>query len=94
MNTVANEAKEYLYVIHGVIPEVMPSVAYRRTGRPELAERKIIRCPYCGGPLTDVERHTLVQIYRTPKRTPRKPIPGQFFKVCGLCSREVGIVMK
>lgn len=94
MNTDTTKNGEYLYVIHGVIPEAMPLVAYRRVGGPELAGRKLIKCPYCGERLTDVDRHTLVQIYRLPKGKLKNPIPGRFFKMCGVCKSEVGVVMK
>jgi len=86
---------EYIYVVNDVIPEVLPTtVAYRPAGRPELAERKIIKCPYCRGKLTDVERHTRVELYRKPKNKPIKPFPGQVYKQCAMCKGEVGIIMK
>lgn len=88
------KANEYLYIIHGTIPELMPSVAYRRTGRAALAGRKIIKCPYCQEILTDVDRKTLVEIYRIPKRKLKKPSPAQFFKKCAACKAEVGLVIK
>ena len=88
------EKEEYLYVIYGVIPEAMPPVAYRRAGRSELTERKIIKCPYCRERLTDIDRHTSIEIYRIKKGKPNKPVPGQFFKRCTACKHDVGIVMK
>ena len=94
MNTELNDTEKYLYVINGVIPEAMPSLAYRRTGRPELAGRKIIKCPYCREKLTDVERDTRVQLFCLPKGKRKKPIPGEFFKTCEFCRGEVGIIMK
>jgi len=93
--TSVTQEYEYLYIIGGVIPEAMPSVAYRRIGQAELVGRKIIKCPYCRESLTDVERHTTVQIYRRACGVGKKPrpIPGQMFKMCGTCKSEVGIVM-
>jgi len=86
---------EYLYIIGGIIPEFMPPVAYRRIGQATLVERKIIKCPYCKESLTDVERHTTVQIYRRKCGMGKKPrpIPGQIFKMCEVCKSEVGIVI-
>ena len=92
-NNVTLAREEYLYVVHGVIPEAMPTVAYRRVGRSELVDRKIIKCPYCREILTDVDRHTLVQIYRLPKGKRAKTVPGQRFLQCVLCKNEVGVVM-
>ena len=88
------EKEEFLYVVHGVIPEVMPTAAYRRVGHPELAGRKLIKCPYCRELLTHVDRQTLVQVFRLPIGKPKKPIPGQVFKMCASCKSEVGIVMQ
>ena len=89
---VADDA-EYLYVIKGVIPEVMATVAYRHANKCELITRKIIKCPYCKERLTDVERHTSVQLYGIPKGKRKKPIPGQFIKKCTSCKGDVGIVI-
>ena len=91
--TVAVGKEKYIYIINGVISEAMPPVAYRRAGRPELAVFKTIKCPYCRGILTTVERHTRIQIYRIPKGKRMAPIPGQIFKKCHVCKGEVGIVM-
>ena len=99
MTNIADDGKalmedtEYVYVVHGVIPEAMPPVAYRRTGRPELADRKAIKCPYCATVLTTVDRHTRVQLFRSPKSRGNAPIVGQIFKHCEVCKHEVGIVM-
>jgi len=95
MSTNEIQRDEYLYVIHGVIPETMPSVAYRRMGQVDLAWRKMIKCPYCRDSLTDVERNTTVRIYRKKSGASKaaRPIPGQIFKMCGACKTEVGIVM-
>ena len=79
-NTAMAAKVEYLIVVHGVIPEAMPPTAYRRIGRPELAGRKVIKCPYCKEKLTDVDKHTLVEIYRLSKRKPVNPFPRQIYK--------------
>ncbi|MCL2342792.1 MAG: hypothetical protein FWC62_02710 [Firmicutes bacterium] len=94
MNLTESTDQEYLYIIHGVIPEVMPPVAYRCAGRTELAGRKVIKCPYCPGVLTDVDRDTLVQLFRKPRSKPMKRIPGLKFLICEQCKGEVGFIMK
>ena len=88
-----NDDFEYCIVIHGVIPEAMPHVAYRRAGRPELASRKAIKCPYCVNVLTYVDRHTKVQVLRSPKNRTYTSKPGQLFKHCIVCKNEIGIII-
>ena len=92
-NTAATESNRYLYVVDGVIPEAMPIVAYRRVGHPELAGRKLIKCPYCRELLTHVDRHTSVRIYSLSKDIHKKQIPGLFIKRCDICKNEVGVMM-
>ena len=91
--TALMEDTDFIIIVHGVIPEAMPPVAYRRTGRTVLADRKAIKCPYCSAVLTTVDRHTRVQLFRSPKNRENAPIAGQIFKHCEVCKHEVGIVM-
>ena len=84
---------DYFIIVHGVIPEAMPPVAYRRTGRPEQTNRKSIKCPYCKSILTDVDRQTKVQVFRYSKNKSNSSNPGQIFKHCEVCKNEIGIVM-
>ena len=74
--------------------EAWPAFSYLRNGRPELAGRKLIKCPYCTELLTDVDRNTNVQIYRLSKGKQQKPIPGLKFQKCPACKNEVGLVIK
>jgi formate hydrogenlyase subunit 6/NADH:ubiquinone oxidoreductase subunit I len=93
-DTVKNsEKEEYLYVVHGVIPEAMPPVAYRRMGQADLIGRKLIKCPYCRELLTDVERTTLVQLFKLTKGKKKKEIPSMVVKRCIVCKENVGMVM-
>jgi len=86
---------EFLLIINGVIPEAMPFIAYRRTGRAELESRKIIKCPHCREAFTDVDRHTSVQIFRRKngKSKTHTRHPGQIFKMCNACKNEIGIII-
>jgi hypothetical protein len=88
-----NVIEEYLYVVHGVIPEAMPPVAYRRNGSPDTVGRKLIKCPYCREFLTDVAYDTPVQMYKLSQGKQRRDIPGLFIKRCNACKKETGIVM-
>jgi DNA-directed RNA polymerase subunit RPC12/RpoP len=80
----------YFYVVHGVIPEVTPGVAYRRVGKepePE-KERKVLKCPHCKLRLTDTDAQTRVELYQHPIRV---RVPCQFYLKCFHCGSEVGI---
>jgi len=94
MNTNTKRAKdyEYLYVLNGVIPEVMPSLACRRVGKAELAGRKLIKCPHCVEYLTSIDRNAKVRLYQKPKNRSQKDIPGLFNLKCPSCKNDVGIV--
>ncbi len=95
MNTTTKRAKdyEYLYVLNGVILEVMPSVAYRRVGKAELAGRKLIKCPYCAEYLTSIDRNAKVRLYQKPRNKSQKDIPGLFILKCHDCNNDVGVVI-
>ncbi len=87
------EKEEYMYVVHGVIPEAMPPVAYRRIGEPELAGRKLIKCPYCRQLLTSVDRDTQVRMYKLPKGKKKKEMPGIVYSRCQSCKGDVGMLL-
>jgi hypothetical protein len=78
----------YFYVVHGVIPEIMPNVAYRRVGAEELHRRKILKCPFCSARLSDMDADTRVELYGHAKRV---EIKCQFYIRCAYCHREVGV---
>jgi uncharacterized protein with PIN domain len=84
----AAEAAGYFYVIHGTIPELMPIVAYRRIGREQQYERKILKCPICGKRLTDMDAETHVELFKHPVRV---AVHCQFYMKCAYCHSEVGI---
>jgi hypothetical protein len=94
MSTNTKRAKEYeyLYVLNGVILEVMPPLMYRRVGKTELAGRKLIRCPHCAEYLTSIDRSARVRLYRKPGNGNQKDIPGLFHIKCASCKNDVGIV--
>jgi len=94
MNPSAKKEAEPDTTANNSAAEPWPAVSYRRAGRPELAGRKIIRCPYCAEVLIDVDRDKIVQTYRMPKDKRIKPIQGLEFRKCDFCKNEVGLVMK
>ncbi len=64
--------------------------SYRRSGRKILAGRKIIRCPYCGGVLAEVDKDKMVTVYRMPSK--RKNV-CHTRRQCLRCKGEVGILL-
>ena len=94
MSATTKRAKdyEYLYVLNGVIPEVMPPLAYRRVGKAELADRKLIRCPHCTEYLTSIDRNAKVRLYQKALNQRKRDIPGLLKLKCPSCKNEVGIV--
>ena len=94
MDVTIKNNDEHYYVTHGVTPELMSPIAYRRVGKPKLIAWKIIKCPICRGTLTQVDRNTKVKIYRLPKgKMKRKYISGLFIKHCSKCKEAVGLIM-
>ena len=87
-NVITNEAVKYFYVIHGTIPELMPSVAYRRTDRDVQHERKILKCPACMKRLTDMSLDTRVELFKHPIQV---TVNCQFYMKCSYCNTEIGI---
>jgi len=93
-SAIQTEDVKYVYVFHGDVPGILKArVAYRRIGRrypSVLHERKVIHCPYCKEPLTDVDKRTKVELYRYPVR---KQIRCQIYPVCQICNNEVGMIL-
>ena len=80
----------YLYVIHGTIPELMPSVAYRRVGPAEQYKRKIVKCPFCTSRITDADADTKVELYG---HTNRVTVKCQIYLRCNVCHHEIGMIV-
>ena len=88
MTVTTQEDIRFFYVIHGTIPELMPSVAYRRTDRNVQCERKTVKCPVCKSRLTDVSVDTRLELYKHPVHV---PVDCQFYMKCVTCDAEIGI---
>jgi uncharacterized protein with PIN domain len=88
------EDVKYFFFIQGDIPSVlMARVACRCAGRHDQRgkyERRVIYCPYCNKPLTDVEKNTKVELYRYPAR---KKIQCHAYPLCPVCKNEVGMIL-
>ena len=87
------EEEKYFFVLSKAPRILMARVAYRRVGREEsrpLHERKVINCPYCHQPLTDIDKDAKVELYRYPAR---KQIRCQVYPICPKCKNEVGMIL-
>ena len=92
--TTSIEADQYVYVFHGSVPSfLMARVAYRRVGRQAprpMHERKVINCPYCQKPMTDVDKAAIVELFCYPAE---RRVRCQVYPVCKNCGNEVGMII-
>jgi hypothetical protein len=91
MNMTETKTAEYVYVIYGAIPELMPRVACRTVGCLAPMKLKNIKCPYCKEDLIEVVWHTTVDLYRLPAR---KPVKCHMVRQCEICNGEVGMYIR
>ena len=90
------ETEKYYFVFYGHAPSIMMArVAYRRVKgsqpTPRLRhERKLIRCPHCAEPLTDIDIDAKVELHRYPAE---KHIRCQVYPVCQKCKNEIGMIL-
>jgi len=79
---------EYIYLVHGVIPEFVPHTAFRQAKHFQTSGRKIIRCPYCRSAFTTVDVDDSVELYRFATKS------SQYHTImpCRNCKRDVGVV--
>jgi hypothetical protein len=84
----ADGTEQYFYVVHGDVPELMPTLAFRREGKAVQYTRKILKCPHCLKRLTDIDVSTKAELYRNPGS--RKMV-CHAYKKCDHCHNEVGI---
>ena len=88
------ETEKYFFVFYRKAPRIMMArVAYRRIGKEYpsvLHERKVINCPYCTKPFTDIDKDAKVELYRYPAR---KQVRCQVYPVCQNCGNEVGMIL-
>ena len=96
MNPMETETEEmkYFFVFHGQAPSIMMArVAYRRVKGKELPvrhERKVLNCPYCTRPFTDIDKDTKVALYCHPAK---KQVRCQIYPKCFNCGNEVGMIL-
>jgi ribosomal protein L34E len=81
---------DYALKIRGYAPELTGACSFRRTHRSERCERKIVKCPHCGGRLAEVDLSVNVELYRSPDQ---QKIPCQQYTKCGICHNEIGLIL-
>jgi uncharacterized protein with PIN domain len=90
MDVTVNEEIIYTFVIRGFEPSLWSgTVLFRRAGRFETEKQKIIKCPYCGRPLTKVSETTKVELYQYPRK---KDISCHEYRKCHACHETSGII--
>ena len=94
MNKVPTEEKKYVLMFHGDVPGIlMAHVACRRTGGQTargLHARKVINCPHCTKPFTDIDRDAKVELYCYPAK---KQMRCHVYPICHNCGNEVGMIL-
>ena len=76
-------------LVYGIVPELMPHVAFRREKHYKTAKTKIIKCPYCGEDFKIVEVTAKLELICYPRK---KNIKRHEKIPCLVCRKEVGII--
>ncbi|MDD4493884.1 MAG: hypothetical protein PHV32_05995 [Eubacteriales bacterium] len=89
------EDMKYFFVFQGHAPGIMMArVSYRCVRRqsmpPVLHERKVINCPHCQKPFTDIDKDARVELYSYPAR---KQVRCHVYPICQNCHKEVGMIL-
>ena len=83
--------KKYFFVIHGISPEMLAAVAYRRSRNPDHEQFRVrkLKCPYCTLPFKAIDMKIKVELFCYPARKPMSIKMKQ--ETCPHCHREVGL---
>ena len=79
----------YAILVYGIVPELIPHVAFRRAKHYRTAGMRIIKCPYCGEDFKAVEATARLELICYPRE---KKIQWHEKIPCGVCRKEVGII--
>ena len=83
----------YAIIVHGLVPEFMPHLAFRRDKHYKTAGKKEIKCPFCRETLTVVEVTAKLELIRYPKRIKDK-VSWHKSMPCDKCNNVIGIIYK
>jgi len=87
------EEQLYAIIVHGLVPEFMPHLAFRRDKHYKTEGKKEIKCPFCRDTLTIVEITAKLELIRYPKKVKSK-VPWHKTMPCGKCNNVIGIIYK
>jgi len=93
MNQTATSAStdKYVYVVHGIVPEFMPQVAFRMAKHFGTVNKKIIKCPYCRNPFITVDETAKIELYG---HSSKANVTYDRKQACHICRNEVGVIYK
>ena len=94
-NVKTSETEELYYVFYDAFPSILAAgiigrIVGKRDQR-DFKNRKIIRCPYCKKPLTDVAENAKVELHRNPIHN---RIDCDSYPKCKTCKNEVGMIVR
>ena len=81
--------KNFVYVVHGHMPEFIPCVATRRNKHLKVVDKKIIKCPYCRKVFRTIEKTERVELFRYTSN-PKTKFHASLS--CQTCRSTVGII--
>jgi hypothetical protein len=79
----------YVYYVHGIVPEFMPRVAFRREKHFKTEGQKIIKCPYCKKTFITVGVADKIELYQHSRKA---KVTYHETMSCKSCHRLVGII--
>ena len=89
METKIQKDGAYVFIVHGIVPEFMPQFAFRREKHFKTANKKILKCPYCGKPFETVDSTVKVNLYCHTSKT---KLNCDSCIACRSCHNVVGII--
>jgi len=89
----SNQDEMYAIIVHGIVPEFMPHLAFRRDKHYKTAGKKEIKCPYCSGVFKVVEVTAKLELIRYSNKAKAK-IQWHKSMPCHKCHNMVGIIYK
>ena len=88
-----SQEEMYAIIVHGIVPEFMPHLAFRRDKHYKTTDKKEIKCPYCREIFKVVEVTAKLELVRYSKKVKAK-IPWHKSMSCNKCHNMVGIIYK
>ena len=79
----------YLFIVRGFTPEFKRGMAFRREKHFKTANRKILKCPYCGAEFETVDNSVHVRLCCFTRKS---KINCDVGIACRTCHKVVGII--